>query len=102
MNILRYLLLKIKFLGKNFKNRILSPTKNNHQILQKNKDHDDKNSKFLHTMKIKIKSIITHELLILFGSFGEIFFAFFILFYAFYPNVLTTSLIFLGVIGIHT
>lgn len=97
MNLLRYLFLKIKFLGKNFKNRVLA--KNNHQILPENRDHDDKSSKLLYTMKIKIKSIITHELLIFLGSFGEIFFALFILFYSFYPNYFTTLLVLLGVIG---
>lgn len=99
MNILRTLLRKINFWGKNFKTKILSNSKSDYQNFQETRSHNDKNSKLLNTMKIKIRSIITHELLIWLGSLGEVFFALFILSYAVYPNVWSISLIVLGVLG---
>ncbi|RNA32098.1 alpha beta hydrolase domain-containing 13 [Brachionus plicatilis] len=100
MNILRSLFIKIKFWGKIFKNKILSNSKNNYQNLNEIRAHNDKNSKLFNTMKLKIRSLITHELLIWLGSFGEIFFALFILSYAVYPSGWSISLIFMGVLAV--
>lgn len=108
MNLLQSFLIKLKHWSKTLKNKILSNSKICLESCEKISNRNDYNAKYstcfcmLKNM-LKLKFLLKYfksDFLICLGSFCEICFSIFILFYAVYPNIWTTSLIILGVLGV--